>query len=281
MKMNLDDQKLTAFALGELPETERAAMEDAVASSPEAQAYIAETQQLAGLLKDEYAGEQSESAEALAERSPNIVRMEEQRRLWSNQWGSLAAALTIFAVVAVPIVVRQLSYTVGPLSLWRDVRSDREFRSLNAVLVAAALFLMVCRIVSFVGTERTAEAEKFPRAAVHFIRDNRPDGPIFNLYEWGGYLIWNLHPQWKVYVDGRPEIYGDAYIQEYIDAYYGRRSWQKLLQRTDIQTVLVEPIAPLASLLRESPDWQNAFEDQVAVVFIHRDATGSALNRSK
>ena len=71
------------------------------------------------------------------------------------------------------------------------------------------------------------------------------------------------------------------YIQEYIDAYYGRRSWQKLLQRTDIQTVLVEPIAPLASLLRESPDWQNAFEDQVAVVFIHRDATGSALNRSK
>ena len=189
--------------------------------------------------------------------------------------------IPIFAVVAVPIVVRQLSYTLGRLSLSRDVRSDREFRSLNGVLVAAALFLMVCRIVSFVGTERTAEAEKFPRAAVDFIRDNRPDGPIFNLYEWGGYLIWNLHPQWKVYVDGRPEIYGDAYIQEYIDAYYGRRSWQKLLQRTDIQTVLVEPIAPLASLLRESPDWQNAFEDQVAVVFIHRDATGSALNRSK
>jgi Ca-activated chloride channel family protein len=98
MKINLDDPNLTAFALGELSGAEQAAMEQAVASSAEAQNFVAETQQISRLLKSEYAADR----DPLSERSPNIVRMEEQRRLWSStQWGSLAAALAIFAVLGV------------------------------------------------------------------------------------------------------------------------------------------------------------------------------------
>jgi Ca-activated chloride channel homolog len=103
MKINLDDPNLTAFALGELSGAEQAAMEQAVASSPEAQEFVAETQQLSRLLKSEYTAEHQHNLPP--ERSPNIIRMEEQRRLWtSNQWGSLAAALAIFAVLGVVAV---------------------------------------------------------------------------------------------------------------------------------------------------------------------------------
>jgi Ca-activated chloride channel family protein len=112
MKINLDDPNLTAFALGELSGAERSAMAQAVASSPEAQTFVAETQQLARLLKSEYAAEQHLSAE----RSSNIAAMAEQRRLWSStQWGSLAAALAIFAVlgvVAVGTIRRELGTVV-------------------------------------------------------------------------------------------------------------------------------------------------------------------------
>src|SRR5437764_11697861 len=98
MKINLDDPNLTTFALGELTGAERAAMEQTVASSPEAQEFVAETQQLARLLQADYAAD----AQLPPERLPNVVVMREQRRLWSStQWGSLAAALTIFAVIAV------------------------------------------------------------------------------------------------------------------------------------------------------------------------------------
>ena len=98
MKINLDDPNLTAFALGELSGAEQAAMEQAVASSPEAQEFVAETQQLSRLLKADYAAD----AQLPPERLPSVVRMREQRRLWSStQWGSLAAALAIFAVIAV------------------------------------------------------------------------------------------------------------------------------------------------------------------------------------
>jgi Ca-activated chloride channel family protein len=96
MKINLDDPNLTAFALGELSGAEQAAMEQAVSSSAEAQNFVAEIQQFSRLLKSEYAADQHLPPEC----SPNIVRMQEQRRLWSStQWGSLAAALAIFAVL--------------------------------------------------------------------------------------------------------------------------------------------------------------------------------------
>lgn len=107
MKINLDDPNLTAFALGELPPTEHAKMAEAVASSPEAQSYVAETQQLSRMLRAEYEADRVEQPAdpAMAggrpyQRPANIVRMEEERRSWSRyQWGSLAAALAIFAVL--------------------------------------------------------------------------------------------------------------------------------------------------------------------------------------
>jgi Ca-activated chloride channel family protein len=97
MKVNLDDPNLTAFALGELPPDDHAKMAKAIADSPEAQNYVAETQQFARLLRAEYETDRQQPAD----RSPFIARMEEERRASSRyQWGSLAAALAIFAVIA-------------------------------------------------------------------------------------------------------------------------------------------------------------------------------------
>jgi Ca-activated chloride channel homolog len=103
MKINLDDPSLTAFALGELPPTEHAKMAEAVASSPEAQSFVAETQQLCRMLRAEYEADRVMPSADTAARRPYptaSLRMEEQRRSSSRyQWGSLAAALAIFAVL--------------------------------------------------------------------------------------------------------------------------------------------------------------------------------------
>ena len=105
MKINLDDPNLTAFALGELPPTEHAKMAEAVAASPEAQSFVAETQQLSRMLRSEYEADRvaTPADPAMAGRRPYptvSMRMEEQRRSSSRyQWGSLAAALAIFAVL--------------------------------------------------------------------------------------------------------------------------------------------------------------------------------------
>jgi Ca-activated chloride channel family protein len=104
MKVNLDDPKLTAFALGELSPDDHAKMAKAIADSPEAQSYVAETQQFARVLRAEYEADRQQPAEAIVkkpQRFSDAARIEEERRSSSSyQWGSLAAAFAMFAVIA-------------------------------------------------------------------------------------------------------------------------------------------------------------------------------------
>src|SRR5688572_7149409 len=104
MKINLDDPNLTAFALGELPPTEHAKMAAAVAASPEAQSFVAETQQLSRMLRAEYEADRVSpviEADPRPHLSTNIIPMEERPHfLMRRQWGSIAAILAIFAVIA-------------------------------------------------------------------------------------------------------------------------------------------------------------------------------------
>ena len=36
-----------------------------------------------------------------------------------------------------------------------------------------------------------------------FLKDHNVSAPMFNIYEWGGYLMWDAWPLQKTFVDGR------------------------------------------------------------------------------
>jgi hypothetical protein len=191
--------------------------------------------------------------------------------------------IPIFVIVAIPILVTHLHallHESGLLSTDQDRQVRGSVSRANLAILVLVVALMGYRIISMTNEEALAEQRSFPKAAVNFIRQQELKGPLFNLYEWGGYIIWKLHPEMKVYIDGRPEIYGDRYVQEYVDSYFGRRSWREPLERDHIQTVLIEPDAPLASLLRESEAWETAFEDNISVLFVRRAGVSetSSLN---
>ena len=50
-----------------------------------------------------------------------------------------------------------------------------------------------------------------------------------NHYNWGGYFIWKLYPQYRVFMDGRADVYGDALMTEFGDSYYLTDNWRKSL----------------------------------------------------
>ena len=96
MKINLDDPKLTAYALDELPKEEKAEMENAVAASPEAQAFVTDLREIAGALKSEYEAERV----AHPVRHTNIIPLAEKDDPWSmSRRLALAAAIAFFAVI--------------------------------------------------------------------------------------------------------------------------------------------------------------------------------------
>ena len=94
---------------------------------------------------------------------------------------------------------------------------------------------------------------------------------MLNHYNWGGYFIWKLFPEYPVFTDGRADLYGDTFMDEFATTYYLRgKSWQDTLNRWKIQTVVLPPDAPLISALRAMPDWKEIFVDSQAVVLTRR-----------
>ena len=80
---------------------------------------------------------------------------------------------------------------------------------LNALILFALAGFVGYQINMVVRRQPQVEAQRFPVGAVAYLQAHPASGPLFNLYDWGGYLIWKLNPQTPVFIDGRADLYGD------------------------------------------------------------------------
>jgi len=103
---------------------------------------------------------------------------------------------------------------------------------------------------------------------VDFIRAHGYSGPIFNDFDWGGYLIWNL--RMPVSIDGRANVYGDQRIARSIQTWSGAPGWQLDPDLRSAGLVIGPVGAALTQLLRSDPGFQLAYQDKVAAVFVAR-----------
>jgi len=179
--------------------------------------------------------------------------------------------IPIFAIFAAPLFAKYFSewltaQTQSPIT-FRTTTATRPNIILTVSLLLLPAFIIVQRVSNFTSKVASYEAQKFPLAAVEFLEKTNSVGPIFNDYDWGGYLIWKLYPGGKVFIDGRADVYGDDFLFDYLGTYAGERGWREKLDRLQIQTVLIRPSSALTTLLREEKGWHAVFEDQQAVVF--------------
>lgn len=189
-----------------------------------------------------------------------------------------ARNVPFFALVAMPLLAEHAwaFLTRQSWGAWLAEPERREAGAQAALKVALNLLLLggvplaLCfvRVGQVEASRASDEAKNFPASAVEFMRETKPPQPVFNEYGWGGYMIWKLYPDYRVYIDGRADVYGDAYLEEFLKTHDGIGDWRAPLERESVRTVLVKPDAPLASLLREDDGWRKAFEDEQAVIFI-------------
>ncbi|HVP55670.1 MAG TPA: hypothetical protein VMU45_11800 [Candidatus Eisenbacteria bacterium] len=140
------------------------------------------------------------------------------------------------------------------------------FITIGVVLVTVAS----CWIagVSSVRLE-TESASKFPAAAVDFIKQKRLPGPLFNDYNWGGYLIWSL-PELPVSMDGRAALHGTPRIERSVDTWDAKHDWNSDLELQNAQLIIGSLDAPLCAVLRGDARYELAYEDKIASVFVRR-----------
>jgi hypothetical protein len=92
---------------------------------------------------------------------------------------------------------------------------------------------------------------------------------VLNSYGMGGYLIFEgVRP----YIDGRTDMYGDAFNARYDAAMSDRAALQALLKEDHIAWTLLDPAAPAVKWLDSEPGWRRLYADRVAV--IHQRTSG-------
>jgi hypothetical protein len=104
-----------------------------------------------------------------------------------------------------------------------------------------------------------------PVDAVEYIRQKRPEGRIFNSYNWGGYLLWVL-PEYPVFVDGRTDLYADEIVDQWVQVVRAERGWQDILDFWNVKLILLEPHHSVIKELSEN-DWILMYKDDIAVVY--------------
>ena len=92
-------------------------------------------------------------------------------------------------------------------------------------------------------------------------------GRIFTSDQWGDYVIYNLYPNSRVFIDGRSDFYGSKFVEKYLDIVTVNYNWQRYLNEYDVDTVLLPVNAPLAGALKESSRWHVTYDDGDAIVF--------------
>lgn len=189
--------------------------------------------------------------------------------------------INLFAVIVAPLIAAYLS------AAWRDLRAHawaprpttvtpRRRRAvspakamLNLILagvIAGAVLVISAPSLTAAHNEQ-AQARRFPAGAVAYLQRQRPAGRLFNSYDWGGYLIWHLYPRVRVYVDGRPDMYGDRFMDRYVRTWQAQPGWQRTLRQGNVRLVLVEPGSGLGRALAGARGWRVAYHDAVSVLY--------------
>jgi hypothetical protein len=113
------------------------------------------------------------------------------------------------------------------------------------------------------------DAKRFPVHAVDYLEKQHAQGALVSPDYWGGYLIYRLYPQVRMVVDDRHDFYGEEFLKSYLKMIHVEPGWEDFLRQHPAEYVVVAKDSALANILAETPDWQRAYGDDVAVVFVY------------
>jgi hypothetical protein len=101
-----------------------------------------------------------------------------------------------------------------------------------------------------------------PKGAADYVEAHGIGGNLFNEYADGGYLIYRLAPRFRVAVDGRADVYGDQFIEDYLHVYLGKADWQAKFERLGVDLAVLPLDAPIRQLLLASGRFREVYRDK-------------------
>ena len=211
-------------------------------------------------------------------------------------WTVLAAALAGTVAIALRRPVRLLLVLLFPAAIYSSFRAQRDvwlllivglslvasmsrglplvstrltFRTRWAVATVLAVLVLGSLLTLDEARLEAQVARIYPAHAVVFLRQGRYDGPLYNTFNWGGYLIdqYREHP---VSIDGRTLVHGVARTLHSVKMQFGEEGWQADPELLAARLFILPRKEAIALLLRLDRRYEIVYEDAVAVVFVRK-----------
>ena len=184
--------------------------------------------------------------------------------------------LPVFAILATPIVAKLLSDWL------RDEMPDNLIQRIEARVMPinessnGAIWLVVVLIfvaglfnsgipIDLKNKGNVFDSDFFPVKAVTWLESHPQSGHMFNEYDWGGYILFKLWPQYQIFMDGHVHIYGEKLTREYEQVAKVEEGWQTVLKNYQVKWAIVRAKSPLVDALKNE-SWQILYEDDTAVI---------------
>jgi hypothetical protein len=172
----------------------------------------------------------------------------------------------LVVIAAAATIATSRSHLAGASGyLW----TRKRIAGLAVAIVLVVVFTMRAADLSEHTLQRRVSAA-LPADAAAVIEQRGYKGPLYNHFNWGGYLIWRL-PSLPVAIDGRTNVYGIDRMKQSLNVWTGKTGWNSDAELASAGLVLARLDQPLNSLLRLDPRFDLVYEDKVAAVFVARD----------
>jgi hypothetical protein len=111
------------------------------------------------------------------------------------------------------------------------------------------------------------------------MRTRRLHGNVLDEFGWGEFLIFQLGPESKVFIDSRYDmVYPQAVIADYLDFLLVRPDAAAVLDAYPHDFVLLGAASPGCRFMMAQPGWRVVYRDNVAALFARADSPAARLD---
>lgn len=220
-----------------------------------------------------------------------VVRRRREFHLLELLWMAALAGLMLWQRRQVGVAGMGLAMLLAPHARLAVAGAGASLaRGWRFAVPAAAVVVMAVQISGANGNG--GDFPKFgrnctalPCYAGDFLQTHKPPGPLFNSYNFGGYLLNLLSPETPVYIDGRLDAYPHAVWLDQLALEEGRLSVEDFLQKYGVQTFVVTvknsfgDAANLTSRLARREDFALVYFDDLAAIFVRKNPATAAYTR--
>lgn len=194
---------------------------------------------------------------------------------WSAMALYSARNIPLYAIVSAPILSVMAADVLSEVKGWQNIevnilQTDQKLK--GGIWIGVSILLLIV-FLSTPGMQlyNTHDASVFPVAAVNWLENNPPEGNVFNHFPWGGYMLYRQWPETLVFIDGQTDFYGEILTREYEQVITLSGNWEQILEKYQVDWMLIPEGSILAEALIEHTGWQTLYEDNTAIILKRGD----------